>query len=78
VLTVRWLSRLVTGLSPQKPGFRPRSVSGIIGGQSGNGTGFSPSTLFSPRQRGSLKAPFRRHVMSVVYGVVINIFKRVS
>jgi hypothetical protein len=46
---VPWLRRLVAGLSPRRPGFDPRSSPcEIYGGESGTGTGFSPSCRFSP------------------------------
>ena len=78
MLTVPWLGRLVTDLSPQKPGFRPRSISvGLLVDKMTLRQFFLPVLCFSPRQRYSLKAPFRRHIISVAYRVVISTFKRV-
>jgi hypothetical protein len=51
---VPWLRRLLTAEAPVRSHVRPRQ---IHGGQSGTGTGFSPSTSVFPCQYHSINAP---------------------
>jgi hypothetical protein len=58
-----WLRQLVAGLLLWRPGFTPRSVHWIFGGQSSTGTGFSLSSSVLPRQYHSTMA-LHSHVSS--------------
>ena len=39
---VPWLVRLIAGVTLHRPGFNPRLICGVYGGQCGAGTGFPP------------------------------------
>jgi hypothetical protein len=57
-MTVPWLRRLVSGLSPRRPGFDPGSVGvGFVVGKVVLGQVFPPSTSVFPCQFHSTNAP---------------------
>ena len=55
---VPWLVQLIAGVTLHMPGFNPRLIYGVYGGQCGIGTGFPPSTEVFPHHYYSTDAPY--------------------
>jgi len=72
---VPWLVWLIADVTLHRPGFNPRLICGVYGGQCGAVTGFPPSTEVFPHQYYSTDAPYsfvyyQRYITLAVRGII--------